>query len=269
MKEPLRHLFERSAPVLISGPCVIESKELCLEVGRYAKERAQAHGFAYVFKASFDKANRTSITSFRGHGMAEGLEILDAVATELGVPVTTDVHLPEQAAAVAEVVDLLQIPAFLCRQTDLLLAAATTGRPVNVKKGQFLAPEDMRHAVRKLREAGGTHVAVTERGTSFGYHDLVVDMRGLITMREATGCPVIFDATHSVQRPSAGDGVTAGDRTMAPVLARAAMAVGVDGVFAEVHPRPDQALSDGPNALDFAMLDEMLGQLAAIRHALE
>ncbi len=268
MRDPLRYLFERTKPVLISGPCVIESKELCLEVGHYAKERAEEHGFAYVFKASFDKANRTSINSFRGQGLAKGLEILADVAQALDVPVTTDVHLPEQAAQVAEVVDLLQIPAFLCRQTDLLLAAAESGRPVNIKKGQFLAPEDMRHAVKKVRDGGCTHVAVTERGTTFGYHNLVVDMRGLVTMHEATQCPVVFDATHSVQRPSAGDGVTAGDREMAPVLARAAMAVGVNGIFAEVHPHPDRALSDGPNALDFQMLDTMLRQLAAIRKAL-
>ncbi|MEO0815364.1 MAG: 3-deoxy-8-phosphooctulonate synthase [Myxococcota bacterium] len=254
--------------MLISGPCVIESKALCLEVGAYAKERAEAHGFAYVFKASFDKANRTSIRSFRGDGVQAGLDVLQQVGQELDVPVTTDIHLPEQAAAAAQVVDLLQIPAFLCRQTDLLLAAAKTGRPVNVKKGQFLAPEDIRHAVTKLREGGCEHPVVTERGTSFGYHNLVVDMRGLVTMREVSQCPVIFDATHSVQRPSAGDGVTGGDRTMAPVLARAAMAVGVDGIFAEVHPRPDEALSDGPNALNFEMLDEMLSALQAIHQAL-
>lgn len=268
MKDAIKDLFDRRRPVLISGPCVIESKELCLEVGSYAKARAEAHGFAYIFKASFDKANRTSITSFRGPGLAGGLEVLREIGETLDVAVTTDIHSPEQAAPAAAVVDVLQIPAFLCRQTDLILAAAETGVPTNIKKGQFLAPEDIRHAVNKFREGGGEHVAVTERGSSFGYHNLVVDMRGLVTMAEVTQCPVIFDATHSVQRPSAGDGVTGGDRTMAPVLARAAMAVGVDGVFAEVHPRPDEAKSDGPNALDFPMLDGMLANLAAIHRAI-
>lgn len=268
MHPSLTHLFEGKRPVLISGPCIIESEELCLDIARHIKARAAEHGFGFIFKASFDKANRTSISSFRGPGLDKGLAILQSVATECDVPVTTDVHVPEQAQAAAEVVDLLQIPAFLCRQTDLLVAAANTGRPVNVKKGQFLAPEDMAYAVAKLRESQCAHVAVTERGSSFGYHNLVVDMRGLVWMRKATDCPVIFDATHSVQRPSAGRGVSGGDRESAPVLARAAMAVGVHGIFAEVHPQPDQALSDGPNSLDYELLEAMLGELAAIHRAL-
>lgn len=268
MKEALRDLFERRRPVLISGPCVIESEELCLEVGLQVKASAEAHGFGYIFKASFDKANRTSIDSFRGPGLDKGLSVLNSVRSQLEVPVLTDIHHPEQASALSAVVDVIQIPAFLCRQTDLLTAAGQTGVAINVKKGQFLAPTDIVHAVNKLRRAGASSVAVTERGTSFGYHNLVVDMRGLPTMAELTGCPVIFDATHSVQRPSAADGVSGGDRTMAPVLARAAMAVGIDGVFAEVHPKPDEALSDGPNALDFGMLDDMLRELASIHRAL-
>lgn len=268
MNGALRDLFERRRPVLISGPCVIESEELCLEIGRHVKASAEAHGFGYIFKASFDKANRTSIDSFRGPGLDRGLNVLSHVRSQLKVPVLTDIHRPEQASKLAEVVDVIQIPAFLCRQTDLLVAAGQTGVAINVKKGQFLAPADIAHAVNKLRRAGASSVAVTERGTSFGYHNLVVDMRGLPTMAEATGCPVVFDATHSVQRPSAGAGVSGGDRTMAPVLARAAMAVGVDGVFAEVHPKPDEALSDGPNALDFNMLDRMLRELATIHRAL-
>ena len=268
MKEALRDLFERRRPVLISGPCVIESEELCLEVGLQVKASAEAHGFGYIFIASFDKANRTSIDSFRGPGLDKGLSVLNSVRSQLEVPVLTDIHHPEQASALSAVVDVIQIPAFLCRQTDLLTAAGQTGVAINVKKGQFLAPTDIVHAVNKLRRAGASSVAVTERGTSFGYHNLVVDMRGLPTMAELTGCPVIFDATHSVQRPSAADGVSGGDRTMAPVLARAAMAVGIDGVFAEVHPKPDEALSDGPNALDFGMLDDMLRELASIHRAL-
>lgn len=265
---PVRSLFDRKELTLISGPCVIESYELCLEVGQHVKAVAARHGIPYIFKASFDKANRTSIASFRGPGLEEGLAILGRLRTKLEVPLLTDIHSPEQAEPVAEVVDVLQIPAFLCRQTDLIVAAAKTGRPTAIKKGQFLAPEDIRHAVTKFRDAGGQDIAVTERGTSFGYHNLVVDMRGLVTMAETSKCPVVFDATHSVQRPSAGDGVTGGDRAMAPVLARAATAVGIDGLFAEVHPRPDEAKSDGPNALDFPGFERMLTEVVAIRNAL-
>lgn len=257
-------LFGRRRLTLIAGPCVIESYELCLQVADYVQNRAEKSGVGFVFKASFDKANRTSIRSFRGPGLDDGLEVLARIKKDLGVPVLTDIHEPKQAAPVSEVADVLQIPAFLCRQTDLLVAAAKTGTPTNIKKGQFLAPEDMRHAVHKFREGSGTQVAVTERGSTFGYHNLVVDMRGLAILAESTDAPVVFDATHSVQRPSGGDGVTAGDRRFAPLLARAAAAVGIDGLFCEVHPTPDHALSDGPNALDFPLLDRVLREVTAI-----
>ena len=200
--------------------------------------------------------------------MHEGLEVLARIKAETGMPVVTDIHTAEQAAIAATVVDVFQIPAFLCRQTEILHAAAKAGRPTHIKKGQFLAPEDMRYCVQKFREAGGKHVAVTERGTTFGYHNLVVDMRSLPIMREVTQAPVIFDATHSVQRPSGGAGVSGGDRTFAPILARAAAAVGIDGLFCEVHPRPDEALSDGPNSLTFAMLEKTLTDVIAIQRAL-
>jgi len=262
MESPVADLFDRKRLTLIAGPCVIESSEMCLEVARVIKKKAEARGVSFIFKASFDKANRTSIRSFRGLGMDKGLEVLAKVRAEVGVPVLTDVHEPHQVQPVAEVVDVLQIPAFLCRQTDLLVAAAKSGKPTNIKKGQFLAPEDMQHAVGKFKEGGGTHMALTERGTTFGYHNLVVDMRGLIELRKLA--PVVFDATHSVQRPSAGDGVTGGDRTLAPVLARAAAAVGIDGLFCEVHPNPDEAKSDGPNSLTYELLDQVLSEVSAV-----
>ena len=264
MPPDVADLFQRRRLTLIAGPCVIESLALCLEVAQHVRDAAQQVGMAYIFKASFDKANRTSITSFRGPGLAEGLHILHHVKTHLHLPVLTDIHTPEQAHAAAKIVDVLQIPAFLCRQTDLLVAAAATGIPTNIKKGQFVAPEDMRHAVNKFREAGGQHVAVTERGSCFGYHNLVVDMRGLQTMAEVTQAPVIFDATHAVQHPSAAGDKTGGDRHMAPVLARAAAAVGIDGLFCEVHPDPDRALSDGPNSLTYPLLAQMLADVTAI-----
>jgi 2-dehydro-3-deoxyphosphooctonate aldolase (KDO 8-P synthase) len=257
-------LFSRRRLTLIAGPCVIESVSLCLELGHALRELADRRGLPFIFKASFDKANRTSLASFRGPGLDAGLHTLARVREECRVPVLTDIHLPEQAAPAAAVVDVLQIPAFLCRQTDLLVAAARTGRPTNIKKGQFLAPEDMRHAVQKFRDSGGASVSVTERGTSFGYHNLVVDMRSLVLLARATDAAVVFDATHSVQRPAAGDGVTTGDRELAPVLARAAAAVGVDGLFCEVHPEPERALSDGPNALTLPLLDSLLAQVIAI-----
>jgi 2-dehydro-3-deoxyphosphooctonate aldolase (KDO 8-P synthase) len=216
-----------------------------------------------VFKASFDKANRTSLTSYRGPGLTEGLRILDAVKARTGLPVLTDIHEPNQAAPAAAVADILQIPAFLCRQTDLLVAAAKTGRTVNVKKGQFLAPDDMRHATRKITESGNPNVLVTERGTTFGYHDLVVDMRALPRLR-ALGFPVVFDVTHSLQLPGAGDGVTAGLAEYIAPLARAGVAAGVDGVFMEVHDDPSRALSDAANALRLDLLEPLLASLAAI-----
>ncbi len=227
---------------LIAGPCVIESLEHCLRVGEAARRVCEALGMPFIFKASFDKANRSSIESFRGPGLEEGLRILAGVRSRLGVPVLSDIHEPSQAAAAGVVLDVIQIPAFLCRQTDLLVAAARTGKPVNIKKGQFVAPEQMRLAVDKVRQAGNPQVMVTERGTFFGYGRLVNDFTGLTLMRQFA--PVVFDATHSCQLPGGGGTVTGGQREMVPVLARAAAAVGVDALFMEVHDRPDQAKSD-------------------------
>ena len=252
--------------VFIAGPCVIEGEEFTLRHARRVAEIAQKHGVAAVFKCSFDKANRTSGKSFRGPGLHEGLRVLAKVKQETGLPVLTDVHSADQCAPAAEVVDVLQIPAFLSRQTDLLLAAGTTGRAVNVKKGQFLAPEDMKNVVAKLAEVNCKDVLLTERGASFGYHNLVVDMRGLVTMRQYA--PVCFDATHSVQRPGSQGNATGGDRTLAPPLARAAAAVGIDALFCEVHEDPDKALSDGPNSLTFEMWDRLVGEVLRIRSAL-
>ena len=252
--------------LLIAGPCVIEGEEFTLRHARLVAEVAQKHGVDAVFKCSFDKANRTSGKSFRGPGLAEGLRILRRVKEETGLRVVTDVHTVEQCAPAAEVVDMLQIPAFLCRQTDLLEAAARTGRAVNVKKGQFLAPEDMKNVAEKLREAGCKDVLLTERGATFGYHNLVVDMRGLLTMRKFA--PVCFDATHSVQQPGSQGNATGGDRTLAAPLARAAAAVGIDALFCEVHEDPDHAKSDGPNSLTFAMWDALVGDVLRIRSAL-
>ncbi len=251
---------------LIAGPCVIEGEEFTLRHARRVAEIARRHGVPAVFKCSFDKANRTSLKSFRGPGLTEGLRVLARVRKEVGLEVLTDVHEPSQCAAVAEVADVLQIPAFLCRQTDLIVAAGRTGRTVNVKKGQFVAPEDMGNVVEKLRESGCRDVLLTERGTSFGYHDLVVDLRGLLAMRKFA--PVCFDATHSVQRPGSQGDATGGDRTLAPALARAAAAAGIDALFCEVHEDPDHALSDGPNSLTFATWDALVGDVLRIRAAL-
>jgi len=246
--------------LVIAGPCVIESAELCLRIAATLTELAARLPIRVVFKGSFDKANRTSVASFRGPGMDDGLAVLDRVRTTTGLPVTTDVHLPEQATAAGGVCDMLQIPAFLCRQTDILLAAAATGRAVNVKKGQFVAPSDMRHVVAKLL-AGGCHdVLLCERGTFFGYGRLVNDFAGLPAMR-SFGVPVIFDATHSVQQPSSLGGATGGDRTLVEPLARAAAAVGVDGLFFETHPEPDSSPSDGPNMIP---LDELGGVIERV-----
>jgi 2-dehydro-3-deoxyphosphooctonate aldolase (KDO 8-P synthase) len=254
--------------LLIAGPCVIESEEATLRAARRVAQVGEKLGLPAIFKCSFDKANRTSVRSFRGPGLEKGLRILAKVKSEVGIPVLTDVHAEEQCAPAAEVVDVLQIPAFLCRQTDLLAAAGRTGRPVNVKKGQFVAPEDMRHAVGKLEEAGCRDVLLTERGSSFGYHNLVVDMRGIATMRAFA--PVCFDATHSVQQPGAGPGgaTTGGDRALAGPLARAAAAVGIDALFCEVHEDPDRALSDGPNSLTFPMWEELVADVMRIRSVL-
>ena len=257
---------------LIAGPCVIESEEHALRMAEIIKGVTKALGFPFIFKASYDKANRTSIRSFRGPGIKEGLRILKKIKDEVQLPVLTDVHEAADVAKVAEVVDVLQIPAFLCRQTDLVVAAALSGRPVNIKKGQFVSPWDMRHAVEKCREAGNAQVFLTERGTSFGYNNLVVDMRSLSIMRKFA--PVVFDATHSVQLPSAGTpngdsgGVQSGGQPeFIPLLARAAVAAGVDGIFVEVHDNPAQAKSDGANALDLKLLKPLLEKLLAIHKA--
>lgn len=231
--------------VLFAGPCAAESYDICMETGTQVKTICKELGIDYVFKASFDKANRTSSGSYRGPSKDSGLEILARVRKDLNVPVVTDVHESHQCAEVASVVDVLQIPAFLCRQTDLLIAAAQTGKPVKVKKGQFMAPEDMRYALDKVRGEGNNNVFLTERGSSFGYHNLVVDMRSLPIMRQYS--PVVFDVTHSIQRPGGLGGKSGGDRQFAPYLAKAAAAVGVDGFFIETHPQPEKALSDGPN----------------------
>ncbi len=252
-------------PFLIAGPCVIEGRDMVLRHAEQIRDIAKAADFDYCFKASYDKANRTSIDSFRGPGLVEGLEILAEVKREIGVPVLTDFHSAAEAAPVGEVVDILQVPAFLCRQTDLLVAAAATGKAVNVKKGQFLAPENMKPVVGKLTQSGCEDILLTERGVSFGYGHLVVDFRSLPRMR-ALGHPVILDATHSVQRPGALGNRTGGDRTEAPILARAAMAVGADGLFMEVHEDPDQAKSDGPNQL---RLEDLAGILADLRRLWE
>ena len=256
--------------VLIGGPCVIESEAHAIELGGAIAAIARARGVPYVFKASFDKANRTSVHSYRGPGLAAGLKVLAAVKSRLGVPVLTDIHEPAQAGPAAEVADVLQIPAFLCRQTDLLLAAAATGRAVNVKKGQFLAPQDMRHAIAKITSAGNERVILTERGASYGYHNLVVDMRAFPIMR-GFGYPVVFDVTHSLQLPGAGDGVTAGQAEFIGTLAPAGVAAGVDGVFLEIHEDPPRAKSDAQNALALDRLEALLRLLtridAARRHA--
>ena len=243
--------------VLMAGPCSLESPELGLAIASTLKRICLERGIRYIFKASFDKANRTSIRSWRGPGLEKGLEQLAYISSEVNVPIVTDIHESWQAEPVGRVADVVQIPAFLCRQTDLLVAAARTGKPLNVKKAQFLAPEDMLHVVAKCREAGNDRIMLCERGTTMGYHQLVVDMRSLVTMR-ALGCPVVFDATHSVQRPGALGGASGGDRSMVPHLARAAAAVGIDALFVETHPDPENAKSDGPNMIP---LDEMPGFL--------
>jgi 2-dehydro-3-deoxyphosphooctonate aldolase (KDO 8-P synthase) len=256
---------------LIAGPCVIESETHARKMAEAIAQIARDKKLPYVFKASYDKANRTSIKSFRGPGIEEGLRILRKVADTVNVPVLTDVHEAADVPRVAEVVDVLQIPAFLCRQTDLLVAAGKSGRAVNIKKGQFVSPWDMSHAVQKVREAGGERVFLTERGASFGYNNLVVDMRSLAIMREFA--PVVFDATHSVQLPSAttdgGSAVSGGQPEFIPLLSRAAVAAGVDGVFMEVHDNPASAKSDGANALDLKLLPKVLDQLLTIQSALQ
>jgi 2-dehydro-3-deoxyphosphooctonate aldolase (KDO 8-P synthase) len=251
----------------IVGPCVIESHELTLAIADRLAEMASRLELPLIFKASYDKANRTSIKSFRGPGLQEGLKTLDAVKRKTGLPVTTDIHEIAHAAPAAEVVDVLQIPAFLARQTDLLVAAGRTGKPVNVKKGQFMAPWDMKNAVAKLAEAGNRQVLLTERGSTFGYGQLVNDFRAIPVMQDL-GAPVIFDATHSVQKPAGKGDSSDGERRMIPYLARAAVAVGCDGVFLETHPRPDEALSDGPNMIPLDELGALIRRCLRLRAAL-
>ncbi len=251
---------------MIAGLCVIESQELCFQVAAALQKLCAKLGVTYVFKASYDKANRTSSKSFRGPGLEEGLKVLSRVRTDLGVPVLTDVHTETQAAIAGEAVDILQIPAFLCRQTDLIEAAVLTGKILNLKKGQFLSPAEMGQVVKKAQETGGERILVTERGTTFGYNNLVSDMRAIPLLRRF-GCPVIFDATHSVQLPGGGGEQSSGQREFAPVLARAAVAAGADGVFIETHPNPDRALSDGPNMVPLAEMPKLLATLLKVRDA--
>ena len=254
---------------LIAGPCVIESREMAMETAGRLKEIAAAVGIRFIYKSSFDKANRTSGTSFRGLGISAGLKILADVKQQIGVPVLTDIHDTPEINEVAAVVDVLQTPAFLCRQTDFIRAAASAGKPVNIKKGQFLSPWEMKNVVNKARDASGTdNIMVCERGASFGYNTLVSDMRSLAVMRD-TGCPVVFDATHSVQQPGGQGDKSGGQREFVPVLARAAVAAGVAGVFMETHPDPDKALSDGPNAWPLARMQELLETLVALDRAVK
>lgn len=262
----------RSKPFLISGPCVIESEAMCLSIGTALRDIADRLGLLIIFKASFDKANRTSGNSYRGVGIDEGLRILDKVRSETGLPILTDVHSAEQVKPVSEVVDVLQTPAFLARQTDLIEAVATSGRPVNIKKAQFMSPAEMAPVVAKARAAAERAsleppaIMVCERGASFGYNNLVVDMRSLVQLRD-TGCPVVFDATHSVQQPGALGDRSGGQSNFVAPLARAAAAVGVDGLFMECHPKPDEALSDGPNAVPLDRLENLLSGVLAIAEA--
>ena len=249
-----------NALVIIAGPCVAESPDLCLSIAEKMVEICAKIGLKYIFKASFDKANRSSGSSFRGPGIDKGLDILAAVKRKFDIPVLTDVHEVAQVKQIAEVADIIQIPAFLCRQTDLLIATGETGKTVNIKKGQFMAPEDMKGAVEKVQSTGNNKIMLTERGTSFGYHNLVVDMRSLVTMR-ALGVPIVFDATHSVQLPGGLGTASGGQRHFVKPLSRAAVAVGIDALFLEVHPDPDNALSDGPNSVDFVTAAEILKEI--------
>lgn len=252
---------------LVSGPCVIEDYETTFEIASFLKELTQKLDIPFIFKASYDKANRTAITSFRGPGIEDGLNILAQIKTELGVVLLSDVHSINEVNTAAQILDIIQIPAFLCRQTDFVLEVAKTGKPVNIKKGQFLAPWDIRNVVEKITSTGNKQILITERGTMFGYNNLVADFRGIKIM-QATGYPVIFDATHSVQMPGGAGTSSGGQREFAPILARAAVAAGADGIFMEVHKDPDRALCDGPNSLTLDTLEELLKQLKAIKKAL-
>lgn len=249
---------------VLSGPCVIESEKMALEIANELKRITDKYDVEFYFKASFDKANRTSIRSYRGPGIDEGLRILKRIKNEYGLKLVTDIHEPWQADRVAEIVDIIQIPAFLCRQTDLLVAAAKTGKILNVKKAQFLSPWDMQNVINKIEEVGNSKIMLCERGTSFGYNTLVVDMSGLVEMKKL-GHPVIYDATHSVQKPGGNGNSTGGNREYIRYLARAAAAVGIDGIFAEVHPMPDEALSDGPNMIRLSDYENFLKEVLAIK----
>lgn len=252
--------------VLIAGPCVIESREGCLEIAGKLARLAKSQKIPLIFKASYDKANRSSVRSYRGPGLKRGLEILEEVKERYGVPVLTDIHTVAEAEAAAKVVDIIQIPAFLCRQTDLVVGAGSTGIPINVKKAQFMAPGDMRNVIEKIESTGNHKIILTERGVSFGYNNLVADMRSLLVMREF-GYPVIFDATHSVQRPGGAGNRTGGDGCWAPALARAAVATGCDGIFIETHVKPEEALSDKDNTIPFSAVSQLWRTLGKIDHA--
>lgn len=254
--------------LLIGGPCALESETLCREVAEAVSKICNNLGINYIFKASFDKANRTSLESYRGPGITEGLKSLGRIRYDLNVPVISDIHNESQAELAAEVLDIIQIPAFLCRQTDLLVAAAKTGKPINVKKGQFVSPWDMTNAVGKLRGAGGNKIMLVERGASFGYNNLVVDMRSLPVMR-SFDCPVIYDATHSVQLPGGAGGSSGGQREFIEPLSKAAIAAGIDGLFMEIHPDPNKALCDGPNSIPLDQIEELLTKLVKVRKAVE
>ena len=253
--------------VLFAGPCVIENYEHAWEIASFLKALTHKLDIPFVFKASYDKANRTSIHSFRGPGLAEGLKILKDIKTDLNIPILSDVHSPTEIGPAAKILDIIQIPAFLCRQTDFILAVSQTQKPINIKKGQFLAPWDMNNVIEKVRSTGNSQILLTERGTMFGYNNLVVDFRSFQDMKK-TGFPVIFDATHSIQLPGGAGNSSGGQREYAPMLARAAVAAGVDGIFLEVHPEPDQALCDGPNSLKLDSLERLLSQLKTIRKTL-
>ncbi|MCK5696172.1 MAG: 3-deoxy-8-phosphooctulonate synthase [Desulfobacula sp.] len=260
------NLIDKSEPVffLIAGPCVIENYEITFLIANHLKKITNRLDIPFIFKASFDKANRTSIQSFRGPGFDKGLDILNAIKKELNIPIISDIHLPDQAEKAAEVLDIIQIPAFLCRQTDLILAACNTGKPVNIKKGQFLSPLECRNILNKAKESGNTNICITERGSSFGYNNLVVDLRSIPILKNL-GVPVVFDATHSVQLPGGATDSSAGERQFVPTLSKAAIAAGVDGLFIETHPEPEKALCDGPNSLPLNDMKNLLSTLLAVK----
>lgn len=257
------HLSRDTDLLLIAGPCVIESEPVTQSIAEFLQQLTRDIGMPFIFKASYDKANRTSISSYRGPGLHDGLRMLESIKNRFGIPILSDVHAPDQIEDAARILDIIQIPAFLCRQTDFILKVAQTGKPVNIKKGQFLSPWDMQHVVEKIKRSGNERILLTERGSMFGYNNLVVDFRGISVMK-SYGYPVIFDATHSVQLPGGTGGASGGQREFAPPLARAAVAAGADGIFMEVHPDPDRALCDGPNSLRLTGLPDLLRQLIAI-----